>query len=215
VLTKILCLCQGAVVFLVTVNVYAYEKSEIAETSMVALSGCIWLQAFLVALETNSFTWFQHMAVWGNVVLFYLVNLLLNLVEHSGMYTIMFRLCSQPAYWLSLLLIVIIGMGPLLALKYFRVMYRPSTVNMLQRLEHQYTNSLSVETPTKSLDVSLSMTRTTFNHGSELGSVYEPLLLPETPTFQKKSGDSEASSDSVPSSPTRVTLPTYSRSKNK
>ncbi|CAK9268520.1 unnamed protein product [Sphagnum jensenii] len=208
-------LFHGAVVFLVTVNVYAYEKSEIAETSMVALSGCIWLQAFLVALETNSFTWFQHMAVWGNVVLFYLVNLLLNLVEHSGMYTIMFRLCSQPAYWLSLLLIVIIGMGPLLALKYFRVMYRPSTVNMLQRLEHQYTNSLSVETPTKSLDVSLSMTRTTFNHGSELGSVYEPLLLPETPTFQKKSGDSEASSDSVPSSPTRVTLPTYSRSKNK
>ncbi len=116
---------------------------------------------------------------------------------------------------LGLQLIVIIGMGPLLALKYFRVMYRPSTVNMLQRLEHQYTNSLSVETPTKSLDVSLSMTRTTFNHGSEPDSVYEPLLLPETPTFQKKSGDSEASSDSVPSSPTRVTLSTYSRSKNK
>ncbi len=52
-LTKMLCLCQGAVVFLVTVNVYAYEKSEIAETSMVALSGCIWIQAFLVALETK------------------------------------------------------------------------------------------------------------------------------------------------------------------
>ncbi len=52
-LTKMLCLPQGAVVFLVTVNVYAYEKSEIAETSMVALSGCIWLQAFLVALETK------------------------------------------------------------------------------------------------------------------------------------------------------------------
>lgn len=54
-------------------------------------------------MHGSSFTWFQHMAVWGNVVLFYLVNLLLNLVEHSGMYTIMFRLCSQPAYWLSLL----------------------------------------------------------------------------------------------------------------
>jgi hypothetical protein len=54
-------------------------------------------------MHGSSFTWFQHMAVWGNVVLFYLVNLLLSLVQHSGMYTIMFRLCSQPAYWLSLL----------------------------------------------------------------------------------------------------------------
>jgi hypothetical protein len=43
------------------------------------------------------------MAVWGNIVLFYVVNLLLSLVQHSSMYTIMFRLCSQPAYWLSLL----------------------------------------------------------------------------------------------------------------
>lgn len=44
---------QAIVVFVVTVRVYAYEKSEMVELSMVALSGCIWLQAILVAIETK------------------------------------------------------------------------------------------------------------------------------------------------------------------
>ena len=40
-------------VFLITIHAYGDEKSEIEELSMVALSGCIWLQAFVVALETK------------------------------------------------------------------------------------------------------------------------------------------------------------------
>lgn len=40
-------------VFMVTINVYAEEKSEMMEMSMVALSGCIWLQAFVVVIETR------------------------------------------------------------------------------------------------------------------------------------------------------------------
>lgn len=44
---------QAIVVFVVTVRVYAYDKCEMVEMSMVALSGCIWLQAFLVLIETK------------------------------------------------------------------------------------------------------------------------------------------------------------------
>ena len=44
---------QAAVVFLVTIHVYSNEKSEMEELSMVALSGCIWLQAFVITLETK------------------------------------------------------------------------------------------------------------------------------------------------------------------
>ncbi|XP_063946679.1 phospholipid-transporting ATPase 2 isoform X2 [Daucus carota subsp. sativus] len=47
-------LFHAIVVFLITIHAYANEKSEIEEVSMVALSGCIWLQAFVVAIETNS-----------------------------------------------------------------------------------------------------------------------------------------------------------------
>lgn len=44
---------QGIVVFVITIHAYASEKSETEEVSMVALSSCIWLQAFVVAMETK------------------------------------------------------------------------------------------------------------------------------------------------------------------
>ena len=42
---------QAIVIFLITIHAYANEKSEMEELSMVALSGSIWLQAFVVTLE--------------------------------------------------------------------------------------------------------------------------------------------------------------------
>lgn len=44
---------QAVVVFVISIHAYANEKSEMVEVSMVALSGCIWLQAFVVTLETK------------------------------------------------------------------------------------------------------------------------------------------------------------------
>ncbi|KAL5212326.1 hypothetical protein ABZP36_023173 [Zizania latifolia] len=70
---------QAIVVFVITIHAYANEKSEMEELSMVALSGSILLQAFVVTLEMK-----------------------------------------QPTYWVTLLLISGVGMGPILALKYFR-----------------------------------------------------------------------------------------------
>ncbi|XP_052879031.1 phospholipid-transporting ATPase 2 isoform X2 [Gossypium arboreum] len=128
-------LFHAIVVFVITIHAYAYEKSEMEELSMVALSGCIWLQAFVVALETNSFTILQHLAIWGNLVAFYVINWIFSAIPASGMYTIMFRLCRQPSYWITMSLIVAAGMGPVLALKYFRYTYRPSKINTLQQAE--------------------------------------------------------------------------------
>ncbi|KAG5551952.1 hypothetical protein RHGRI_010149 [Rhododendron griersonianum] len=126
---------KAIVVFVITVHAYAYERSEMEEMSMVAFSGCIWLQAFVVALETNSFTILQHLAIWGNLAGFYIINWIVSTLPSSGMYTIMFRLCRQPSYWTTMFLMVAAGMGPLLALKYFRYTYRSSKINILQQAE--------------------------------------------------------------------------------
>ncbi|EOA14661.1 hypothetical protein CARUB_v10027927mg [Capsella rubella] len=128
-------LFHAIVVFVITIHAYAYEKSEMEELGMVALSGCIWLQAFVVAQETNSFTVLQHLSIWGNLVGFYAINCLFSAIPSSGMYTIMFRLCSQPSYWITMFLIVGAGMGPIFALKYYRYTYRPSKINILQQAE--------------------------------------------------------------------------------
>jgi len=217
---------HAIIVFLITIHVYAHEKSEMLEMSILALSGCIWLQAFLVLLETNSFTVYQHIAVWGNIVLFYIVNLILSLAKHNSMYTIMFRVFVDPTYWFSLLLIVVTGMGPLAALKFYQYTYRPTAINVLQMHERQHSPSSSEEIE-KNSDISLSVTNSNSSHGS----VYEPLLLSETSSVPKKGGlaitsaDSSqmkvaaglvASSEFLPVSPSpRTLISTYSRNKNK
>ncbi|XP_019177695.1 PREDICTED: phospholipid-transporting ATPase 2-like isoform X3 [Ipomoea nil] len=128
-------LFHAVVVFSITICSYAFERCEMEEISMVVLSGCIWLQAFVVALDTNSFTVLQHLAIWGNLLTFYMINLIVNAFPSSQMYTIMFRLCQQPTYWSTIILIVAIGIGPLVALKYFRYTFAPTEINILQRAE--------------------------------------------------------------------------------
>ncbi|OMP09909.1 Cation-transporting P-type ATPase [Corchorus olitorius] len=180
-------LFHAIVVFLITIHAYAYEKSEMEELSMVALSGCIWLQAFVVALETNSFTIIQHLAIWGNLVAFYVINLIFSGIPSSGMYTIMFRLCRQPSYWITMFLIVAAGMGPVLALKYFRYTYRPSKINTLQQAERMGGPILSlgnIEPQSRAIEKEVSPLSIT--QPKNRNPVYEPLLS-DSPNSTRRS----------------------------
>ena len=50
----------------------------------------------------SSFTILQHLAIWGNLAAFYVINWIFSALPSSGMYTIMFRLCQQPSYWITI-----------------------------------------------------------------------------------------------------------------
>lgn len=127
-------------------------------------------------------------------------------------------------FWMQL--IVVTGMGPLVALKFYQYTYRPTAINVLQMHERQHSLSSSEEIE-KNSDISLSVTNSNSSHGS----VYEPLLLSETSSVPKKGGLSITSADSsqmkvaaglvassefLPaSSSPRNLVSTYSRNKNK
>ncbi|OIT36174.1 PREDICTED: phospholipid-transporting ATPase 2 [Nicotiana attenuata] len=180
-------LFHAIVVFVITIHAYAFEKSEMEEASMVALSGCIWLQAFVVALETNSFTILQHIAIWGNLVAFYVINWIVSAFPSSGLYTIMFRLCRQPSYWITIFIIVAAGMGPVLALKYFRYTYRSSKINILQQAERMGGPILTlgnIEPQSRSLDK--DVTPLSISQPKNRTSVYEPLLS-DSPSATRRS----------------------------
>ncbi|CAO2826079.1 unnamed protein product [Amaranthus hypochondriacus] len=180
-------LFHAIVVFIISINAYAGEKSEMEEVAMVAFSGCIWLQAFVVALETNSFTVLQHLAIWGNLLAFYIINLIVSAIPSSGMYTIMFRLCKQPSYWITMFLIVVAGMGPIVALKYFRFTYRPSKINLLQQTERLGGPILSlanIEPQPKSVEKEVSPL--SISHLKSRNPVFEPLLS-DSPTSLRRS----------------------------
>lgn len=181
-------LFHAIVAFVISIHAYAYEKSEMEEVSMVALSGCIWLQAFVVALETNSFTVFQHLAIWGNLVAFYIINWIFSAIPSSGMYTIMFRLCAQPSYWITMFLIVAAGMGPIMALKYFRYTYRASKINILQQAERMGGPILSlgtIEPQPRALEKDVAPL--SIAQPRSRSPVYEPLLS-DSPNTRRSFG---------------------------
>ncbi|KAL6012705.1 Alanine aminotransferase 2 [Asimina triloba] len=161
---------KAIVVFIISIHSYAGEKSEKEELSMVALSGCIWLQAFVVALETKN--------IDPNVFIFQLI--------------------------------VAAGMGPVLALKYFRYTYRSSAINKLQQAERlggPIVSLGSVEPQMKSIEkdvalLSISQTKTR-------SAVYEPLLS-DSPTASRRSSGPTAPFDFFQSSQSRLSS-SYSR----
>ncbi|XP_073261902.1 phospholipid-transporting ATPase 2 isoform X3 [Populus alba] len=182
-------LFHAIVVFVISIHAYAFEKSEMEEVGMVALSGCIWLQAFVVTIETNSFTILQHLAIWGNLIAFYVINWIVSAIPSSGMYTIMFRLCRQPSYWLTMLLIVAAGMGPILAIKYFRYTYRPSKINTLQQAERLGGPILSlgnIEPPQQRL-IEKEVAPLSITQSKNRNPVYEPLLS-DSPSTRRSFG---------------------------
>ncbi|CAN6454371.1 unnamed protein product [Victoria cruziana] len=140
-----------------------------------------------------SFTIFQHMAIWLNLAAFYIINFIVSTLPWAGMYTIMFRVCRQPSYWFAMLLIVVAGMGPVLALKYFRYTYRSSAINILQQAEYSRsrTSTLAniehqlrvIEKEASPLSTAQSKSRT---------SVYEPLLHDSPSTARRSFGSSTA-----------------------
>ncbi|XP_054812322.1 phospholipid-transporting ATPase 2 [Prosopis cineraria] len=180
-------LFHAIVVFVITIHSYAFEKSEMEEVSMVALSGCIWLQAFVVTMETNSFTILQHLAIWGNLAAFYVINFIFSAIPSSGMYTIMFRLCQKPSYWITIFLTVAAGMGPIVAIKYFRYTYRPSKINTLQQAERLGGPILTlgtIEPQSRSMEKDVSSLSIT--QPKNRNSVYEPLLS-DSPNATRRS----------------------------
>ncbi|KAJ6371718.1 hypothetical protein OIU77_002104 [Salix suchowensis] len=181
-------LFHAVVVFVISIHAYAFEKSEMEEVGMVALSGCIWLQAFVVTLETNSFTILQHLAIWGNLIAFYVINWIVCAIPSSGMYTIMFRLCGQPSYWLTILLMVAAGMGPILAIKYFRYTYRPSKINTLQQAERLGGPILSLGNiePQQRL-IEKEVAPLSITQPKNRNPVYEPLLS-DSPNTRRSFG---------------------------
>ncbi|KAJ1685670.1 hypothetical protein LUZ63_017060 [Rhynchospora breviuscula] len=180
-------LYHALVVFLITIHAYANEKSEMEELSMVALSGAIWLQAFVVTLEFNSFTFVQVLAIWGNFFAFYAINFIISSIPSAGMYTIMFRLSRDPAYWITMFLITGVGMGPILALKYFRYTYHPSAINMLQKAERSRGPIYSLANLESQLrPVEKDVAQFVSNTPKMRNPVYEPLLS-DSPSGTRRS----------------------------
>ncbi|AQK43098.1 Phospholipid-transporting ATPase 2 [Zea mays] len=130
-------------------------------------------KAFVVTMDTNSFTCPQILLIWGNFVAFYMINLILSTVPSLQLYTITFRLCSQPSYWISMALTVAVGMGPVVAFRYLKNLYQPSAVNILQQVEQR---NGSIRTSGNLESAGANLTNLLTGSRKNRDSNYRPLL---------------------------------------
>lgn len=111
---------------------------------------------------------------------------------------------------LLLQLIVVTGMGPVLAIKYFRYTYRPSKINTLQQAERLGGPILSlgnIEPQSRSIEKDVSPLSITLPKNRN--PVYEPLLS-DSPNSTRKSFGSATTFDFFPSQ-SRLSSSNYSR----
>ncbi|GAU27129.1 hypothetical protein TSUD_104380 [Trifolium subterraneum] len=135
----------------------------------------------------SSFTMLQHLAIWGNLAAFYVINWIFSALPASGMYTIMFRLCRQPSYWITIFLMTAAGMGPILALKYFRYTYKSSKINLLQQAERLGGPILSLATIEPQLrSMEKDVSTLSIAQPKNRNPVFEPLLS-DSPNSTRRS----------------------------
>lgn len=83
-----------------------------------------------------------------------------------------------PTFFLQL--IIVLGIGPLLVLKYYRFTYRPSAINILQQLEHSQPPAPGDLHSSTSPDLEGTPFNFTFVKNIEQDSVQRPLLTNNT-----------------------------------
>jgi len=98
-------------------NVYKVSFHQVATDTSEIIYSCRWNVTVLfisfslfgprvwtdiVFWVFSSFSYPQILLIWGNFVAFYMINLILRAIPSLQLYTIMFRLCSQPSYWISM-----------------------------------------------------------------------------------------------------------------
>ncbi|KAG6767670.1 hypothetical protein POTOM_028882 [Populus tomentosa] len=135
----------------------------------------------------SSFTILQHLAMWGNLIAFYVISWIVSVIPSAGMYTIMFQLCGQPSYWIT----IFMKMGLIVdenAIKYFRYTYAPSKINTLQQAERLGGPILSLGNFERQQRVILKdVAPVSIAQSKNINPVYEPLLS-DTPSSRRLLG---------------------------
>ncbi|XP_078614739.1 phospholipid-transporting ATPase IF-like isoform X2 [Branchiostoma floridae x Branchiostoma japonicum] len=91
-----------------------------------------------MAVETHYWTWLNHFAIWGSIIVYFLFTLVYSAImfgwpiDNKPMYYVFLQLLSSPTVWLALLVLVTACMIPDVFIKVIFKHIRPSRVQHKQ-----------------------------------------------------------------------------------
>lgn len=128
-------LWQSLVLFYIPV--FTYSKSTIDIWSM----GSLWtisvviLVNFHLAMDIQCWVLYTHIATWGSIALTCTCMIILDSIPVFPNYGTIYRLASSKTYWLTILLIVVVGLLPRLLFKVIKQRYWPSEIQIAREAE--------------------------------------------------------------------------------
>ncbi|KAI3640282.1 hypothetical protein MIR68_001160 [Amoeboaphelidium protococcarum] len=132
-------------VFSLGINESGTSSSSYIAIGMTAYSAGILIQTATMAIETNTFTVYNHIAIWGSMVMYFILAYLISLVTSFELHGLMAELYSNGSFWFCIILVVVLSTLPVICMKLIRKMFYPV---MLDRLQ--------MELADKSLDIELT-----------------------------------------------------------
>jgi phospholipid-transporting ATPase len=134
-LTMIDTLWQSLVLFYVPV--FTYTDSTIDIWSI----GSLWTIAVVIlvnvhlAMDIQRWVMFTHVSIWGSLVITYACVVILDSIPAFPNYGTIYNLANSPSYWLSILLITVVGMLPRFIFKVVHQRFWPSDIQIAREAE--------------------------------------------------------------------------------
>ncbi|KAL8038924.1 hypothetical protein ABFS82_10G003000 [Erythranthe guttata] len=134
-ITMVDTLWQSLVLFYVPL--FNYRESTIDIWSM----GSLWTIAVVIlvnvhlAMDIQRWVFVTHLAIWGSIIVTYGCMVVLDSIPAFPNYGTIYHLVKSPAYWLSILLITVIGLLPRFIFKVFHQTFWPSDIQIAREGE--------------------------------------------------------------------------------
>ncbi|KAI3473084.1 hypothetical protein Pfo_030376 [Paulownia fortunei] len=134
-ITMVDTLWQSLVLFYVPL--FTYRESTIDIWSM----GSLWTIAVVIlvnvhlAMDIQRWVFVTHIAIWGSIIVTYSCMVVLDSIPVFPNYGTIYHLVKSPAYWLSILLITVIGLLPRFIFKVFHQIFWPCDIQIAREAE--------------------------------------------------------------------------------
>ncbi|CAA3011843.1 phospholipid-transporting ATPase 1-like [Olea europaea subsp. europaea] len=128
-------LWQSLVLFYVPL--FTYRDSTIDIWSM----GSLWTIAVVIlvnmhlAMDIQRWVVITHISLWGSISITYSCMVVLDSIPVFPNYGTIYHLAKSPAYWLSILLIVVVGLLPRFIFKVLQQIFWPSDIQIAREAE--------------------------------------------------------------------------------
>eukprot|EP00656_Telonema_subtile_P005349 TRINITY_DN12430_c0_g1_i1.p1 TRINITY_DN12430_c0_g1~~TRINITY_DN12430_c0_g1_i1.p1 ORF type:complete len:261 (+),score=85.45 TRINITY_DN12430_c0_g1_i1:144-926(+) len=107
-------------------RIYSFEAASLQMFTLI-----LFAVTYRIAIETQYWTWLNHLFCWGSLVLWFVYIMLecglkYGIVTQGALYWDIFNVMSDAVFWLTLLLAPVAAVLPAMVYKVWKALYFPS-----------------------------------------------------------------------------------------